>query len=138
MPGRWKAWKTKSRFSTLPTVPWKSRQKQARFPHFHSSGDEADGKVENQKQVFHFPTAFFFSLKEEKQEPGGLRAPPGLRRKQTRLYQNERSKFHPSTGVHVVHFQVHRPLETKPHFRLILCWKQTQISGSSLDWKMLG
>jgi hypothetical protein len=24
MTGRWKAWKTKPRFSTLPTAPWKS------------------------------------------------------------------------------------------------------------------
>jgi hypothetical protein len=32
----WKAWKTKPRFSTLPTAPWKSL---SRFPHSHSSGD---------------------------------------------------------------------------------------------------
>ena len=41
----------------FPRAPWKSRRKTARFPHSHSSGDEADGKVENQKQVSHFPTA---------------------------------------------------------------------------------
>jgi hypothetical protein len=34
----------------------------ARFPHSHSF-DECGGKVENQKQVFHFPTArFVFGL----------------------------------------------------------------------------
>ena len=54
----WKAWKAKSRLPPLTTAPWKSRQGQARFPHFHSSGGkQADGKVENQKQVSHFPTA---------------------------------------------------------------------------------
>src|SRR5437762_1997153 len=52
MPGLWKAWKAKSRLPPLSTAPWKSRQEQARFPHFHSSGGkQANGKVENQKQV---------------------------------------------------------------------------------------
>ena len=57
MPGLWKAWKAKSRLPPLSTAPWKSRQERARFPHFHSSGDEGGWKVENQKQVSHFPTA---------------------------------------------------------------------------------
>jgi hypothetical protein len=30
-----------------------------RFPHSPQAGDEADGKVENQNQVSHFPTARF-------------------------------------------------------------------------------
>jgi len=60
MAGLWKAWKTKSRFPTLPTSPLEISPKAARFPHFHSSGGEADGKVENQEQVSHFPTASFF------------------------------------------------------------------------------
>ena len=45
MTGLWKLWKAKSRLPPVSTGPWKSRQEQARFPHFHSSGDEADGKV---------------------------------------------------------------------------------------------
>ena len=61
MTGLWKPWKAKSRLPPVSTGPWKSRQEQARFPHFHSSGDEADGKVENQKQVSHFPTAISLS-----------------------------------------------------------------------------
>jgi hypothetical protein len=76
MTGLWKPWKAKSRLPPVSTGPWKSRQEQARFPHFHSSGDEADGKVENQKQVSHFPTAISFS-QNENAEPGGLRPPPG-------------------------------------------------------------
>jgi len=49
---------SQNRLPPLPTAPWESRQGQARFPHFHSSdGKQADGKVENQKQVSHFPTA---------------------------------------------------------------------------------
>src|SRR5712671_6725394 len=39
---------------------------------------QADGKVENQKQVSHFPTATNPFLPEGKSEPrGGLRPPPG-------------------------------------------------------------
>lgn len=34
--------------------PWKSQQR--RFPHSHSPGDEARGKVEIQTQDSHFPT----------------------------------------------------------------------------------
>jgi hypothetical protein len=37
----------------------------ARFPHSHQAGGEADGKVENQKQVSHFPTARLSPLKNE-------------------------------------------------------------------------
>ena len=37
MTGRWKPWKTKLRFPTVPTVPWKSHK--PRFPHFHNAGD---------------------------------------------------------------------------------------------------
>jgi hypothetical protein len=31
----------------------------SRFPHSTQAGDEADGKMENQRQVYHFPTARF-------------------------------------------------------------------------------
>ena len=37
MPGLWKAWKAQSDFPLFPRVPWKSRPRQARFPHSHSS-----------------------------------------------------------------------------------------------------
>jgi hypothetical protein len=79
MPGLWKAWKAKSRLPPLSTAPWKSRQEQARFPHFHSSGGkQADGKVENQKQVSHFPTATNpLSPGRNTRAAGGLRPPPG-------------------------------------------------------------
>jgi hypothetical protein len=40
-----------------------------RFPHSHRSDDEADGKVDNQDQVFHFPTAtHIFSYAATKQK----------------------------------------------------------------------
>jgi hypothetical protein len=79
MAGLWKAWKTKSRFPTLPTSPLEISLKAARFPHFHSSGDEADGKVENQEQVFPLSHRPFVSLsRKNKTNAGGLRPPPAV------------------------------------------------------------
>jgi len=52
MTGPWKAWKTSSRFSTLPTAPWKSRP-EARLPHSHSSGEP---RMEKWKTKTKFPT----------------------------------------------------------------------------------
>ena len=71
MAERWKAWKSKGRISPLPTVPWKSRKEREipTFPQLRRK--QADGKVENQKQVSHFPTAF--SLKVKKEKHGRLR-----------------------------------------------------------------
>ncbi len=79
MPGLWKAWKAKSRLPPLSTAPWKSRQEQARFPTFPQLRREAGGgKVENQKQVSHFPTATNpFSPGTKTRAAGGLRPPPG-------------------------------------------------------------
>ena len=39
MPGPWKTWKTKVRFPTFPTAPWKSPRR--RFPHSHRAGDDS-------------------------------------------------------------------------------------------------
>lgn len=54
--------------------PWKSQK--ARFPHSHRPDDEARGKVEIQKQDFHFPTGSIPSLSKPKTKPkkGGLAA----------------------------------------------------------------
>jgi len=78
MAERWKAWKSKGRISPLPTVPWKSR-KQREIPTFPQlRRKQADGKVENQKQVSHFPTATNpLSPGRKNRAAGGLRPPPG-------------------------------------------------------------
>lgn len=76
MPGLWKAWKAKSRLPTLSTSPWKSRQRPARFPHFHSSGGEGGWKSGKPKAGFplsHRPEFLF--QKEENQKMRGLRPP---------------------------------------------------------------
>ena len=83
MPGLWKAWKAKSASHSFHEPLGNLAKKQARFPHSHSSGDEADGKVENQKQVFHFPTAPNIYFSEQKQ-PGRGRASPSARRRALR------------------------------------------------------
>ena len=76
MPGLWKAWKAKSRLPPLSTAPWKSRQRQARFPHFHSSGDYA---VEKWKTKPRFPTFPPRSLMFENRTEN-RRASPSARR----------------------------------------------------------
>ena len=124
MPGPWKAWKTKNRFSTLPTAPWKSRQKRASFPHSHSSDDEADGKVENQKQVFHFPTAFLFFQEENRAggfAPARASTPFGHRKeRRPRQYRWFRvGVFRLICIGNKPPFQAHVVLETNSHFRLI-------------------
>ena len=71
--------KPEAGFPLFPRAPWESRQRRARFPHSHSSDDEGDGKVENPKQVFHFPTASVAFTKAPTQAAGAraaaLRAP---------------------------------------------------------------
>ena len=39
MPGLWETWKTRRRFPTFPTAPWKSPT--TRFPHSHRAGDDS-------------------------------------------------------------------------------------------------
>jgi hypothetical protein len=46
----------------------------ARFPHSPQADDEADGKVENQNQVSHFPTARFSPLEGQKNNPPHVRS----------------------------------------------------------------
>src|ERR1039457_4122223 len=47
--------KPKAGFPLFPRAPWKSRQRQARFPHSHSSGDEGGWKSAKPKAVFPLP-----------------------------------------------------------------------------------
>src|ERR1700719_2103602 len=79
MPGLWKAWKAKSRLPPLSTAPWKSRQERARFPHFHSSGDEGGWKSGKPKAGFPLSHRHEspFSRNEKQGRAGGLRPPPG-------------------------------------------------------------
>ena len=74
--GPWKAWKTKIRFSTLSTA----LGNRFAIPTFHTGNGEADGKVENQMQVSHFPTATTSLVLREK-HPGRGRASPSARRR---------------------------------------------------------
>src|SRR5690242_6906257 len=109
MPGPWKEWKTKPRYSTLPTVPWKSRihREISTFP---PPRLPAHGKLENQKTVSHFP----------------------MRWKRRRLRFPSLLNPNPKKGRRPL-----RSLLTLPTFRIILYWNQNPVSGSFLDWKML-
>jgi hypothetical protein len=76
--------KPKAGFPLFPRAPWKSRQRQARLPHFHSSGDEGGWKSGKPKAGFplsHRPEFLF--QKEEKQRDA--RASPSARGGASRL-----------------------------------------------------
>src|ERR1700682_3642276 len=109
MTGPWKEWKTKPRFPTLPTVPWKSGQPR-QISTFPPPRLAPHGKVENQTQVFHFPT--------QRKRRRLLFSSPQKSKKQERKSAAMRPP-HPDL------FQDHLVLESNP------------VSGSSLDWKML-
>src|SRR2546422_4323204 len=109
MPGPWKEWKTKPRFPTLPTVPWKSR-KHREISTFPPPRLAPHGKAENQKTVSHFPTRYT------------------RRRLRFPSVQNP----NPKKGSRPL-----RGLLILPTFRIILYWNQDPVSGSFLDWKML-
>src|SRR6266446_10819340 len=107
MPGPWKEWKTKPRFPTLPTVPWKSRLHRE-IPTFPPPRLALRGKLENHKPVSHFPSP---------RQRRRLRSPsPHPKKKGSRPL---------------------RGLLALPTLRIILYWNQDLVSGSFLDWKML-
>ena len=67
MAALWKAWKAKSRLPHSFHQPLGNLAKGGRDSHISTApATRADGKVENQKQVFHFPTAPSFSLTKKK------------------------------------------------------------------------
>ena len=77
MPGLWKAWKAKSASHSFHE-PLGNLAEGKRDSHIPTApATRADGKVENQKQVFHFPTATNPSL--SKQENTAARAGFALR-----------------------------------------------------------
>jgi hypothetical protein len=121
MTERWKAWKTKSRFSTLPSAPWKSR-KGGEIPTFPQvllpspSLPTKPGKAEEQR-----------AMEKWKSKEAGFplsHSPEScLRRKEEdHLKTTERSS---SPVIANYPFHAHLALEPK------------SISCSSLDWKML-
>src|SRR3954451_21194509 len=78
MPGLWKAWKAKRQASHSSHEPLGNLAKNRRDSHIPTApATKADGKVENQKQVSHFPTASIpLSTKEQNRSAGGVRPPP--------------------------------------------------------------
>jgi hypothetical protein len=66
MTGAWKTRKTKPRFPFVSHSPWKS----LRDCHIPTAPAHR-GKVENRKQVSHFPTRCFCSKSNKKGDPGG-------------------------------------------------------------------
>src|SRR5262249_23931599 len=74
-------WKAKSRASHSFHEPLGNLAKRRRDSHIPTApATKADGKVENQRQVFHFPTASIpLSLRtKQNRSAGGLRPPPAV------------------------------------------------------------
>src|SRR5450759_3373676 len=113
MAGPWGEWKTQSRFPTLPTGPWKSRQHRE-IPTFPRPGFAPDGKVGNQKPVSHFPTR-------------------GSRRRSLFLsnQQKHRKEHGPGTPVHTLRFHAHSALEPNRTFMLILRLENAAVAAES-------
>jgi len=63
MTGAWKTRKTKTRFPFVSHSPWKS----LRDSHIPTVPARR-GKVENQRQVSHFPTCCFFGSNQSRKE----------------------------------------------------------------------
>ena len=113
MTGPWKARKSKSSFPSLSPAPWESR-KHREIPTFPPPGFAPDGKVENQKQVSHFPT-------------GGSRRPthvPYLRN------QNPRKEVGRCAASSSFIFQDHSVLEPDSDFRIILGLENAPLTAS--------
>ena len=75
MTGAWKTRKTKPRFPFVSHSPWKSLRD------FHiPTAPARRGKVENQKQVSHFPTCCLYSQNQDSERrPGSGRFAPAFR-----------------------------------------------------------
>jgi hypothetical protein len=83
MTGLWKAWKAKDASPSFHE-PLGNLAKDGRDSHIPTApATKADGKVENQKQVFHFSTApnIFPPNKQEKPPREGLRPAAGASRR---------------------------------------------------------
>jgi hypothetical protein len=80
MPGLWKEWKAKTGLSTLSTSPLEISPKAGEIPYISTApATRADGKVENQKQVSHFPTASVCLAQNKKPAQAGFALPAALR-----------------------------------------------------------
>ena len=123
MPGLWKGWKAKSRLPPLSTSPLEISPTPGEIPTFPQRRRRGRmEKLENQEQVFHFPTAPRIDWEEPKQNQHLLNT--------TRKEMSSRHQGRPC-------FQAHPALESTGRFRLISRWSQILISGSFMDWKML-
>ena len=93
---------------------------------------KGNGKVENQKQVSHFPIPLRDNdLCSLSPEPNGLRpTKPPLRGAPGTVAESGQQLHAEQKGAFP------RP-PTPQVFRIILYWKRKSISGSSFDWNML-
>ena len=113
MPGPWKAWKTRGRFSTLSTAPWKSR-KPGEIPTFPQLRRGGMGKWKTKTRFPTFPRTpgdynygFVFTKPKDKEDTSAA----------ARLADPEFSGSF--TIGNKCRFQAHLVLESNLDFRLI-------------------
>jgi hypothetical protein len=131
MPGLWKAWKAKSRLTTLSTSPLEISPTAGEIPTFpqrRRRGRWKSGKPKAGFPLSHRPEDI--SGKQRKVKAGGLRPPPA---KDDRTSTKGDLSRQPGRR----HFQAHAALESNCRFRLMAYWNQFSISGSFVDWNML-
>jgi hypothetical protein len=129
MPGPWKPWKTKRRFSTVPTAPWKSHT--PRFPHSHSADDESvssEPKTKTQRAVekWKSQTAGFPLSHRPEAAPAILTRTPIM----VRSPLPELGDTHPAKRKEQ-HSQPGWATCCGHTFRLIPHWNPRRVSGSS-------
>src|SRR5579872_1910220 len=117
-------------FPRFPRAPWKSRQRQARFPHSHSAGDEGGWKSGKPKAGFPLSHRLDSSLSKSKTQDCGASPRAAKTQRKEAPQQYARTEL-------ASEFQARPALEWTCRFRLISRWNQFPFSGSFLDWKML-
>src|SRR5215472_6676393 len=98
MPELWKAWKAKSRLPTLSTSSLEISPKASEISTFPTAQAKRSGKLENQKQVFHFPLPlrdYDPGLPSTRQRPS---AASGAPRRLKELLVVAQEKYLPLTG----------------------------------------
>jgi hypothetical protein len=134
MPGLWKAWKAQGRLPTLSTSPLGISPQAGRDSHIPTApAPTADGKLENQKQVFQFPTATIpLSQNRKHKTAGGLRPPPAIA---LRAWLIKHTSCRIACALRALDIDRTQPTKGEiaqhSYFRLIPHWNRTAGSGSS-------
>jgi hypothetical protein len=147
MPGLWKEWKAKGRLPTLSTSPWKSRQKQARFPHSHSADGEGgwkSGKPKTGFPLFHRHESSFSKQKTQKPRTGFAPTSQGASRlaigPQSRAVAGSLASFgrwRPTDQSHERRHHAAAPFSGSPRIGIEEPFQAHLVLDSILDFRLI-